>query len=129
MENSTFKEFNTLRDMLEFLTQSIDKESVNKAADIITKSEETPKEEHNTTKSWEDVELTDDIYMFNEDYFSLTKKVGDINLEESDDLIFAHFTEDGLYHPGITEEQLINILAFRNKNNPKRYNLLRQLLD
>lgn len=127
MENCTFKEFNTLRDMLEFLAQSIDQESVNKAADFISEQDKSAKEECN--KTWKDVELTDDIYMFNEDMFSLTKKVGDINTVDSITIDFAHFSEDGLYYPGITDKQLIHVLMFRNKDNPTRYSLLKQLLD
>lgn len=44
-------------------------------------------------------------------------------------LIFEHYTEDGYKIPGITESQLLTILYNRYKNNPKKLELVRQLMN
>ena len=44
-------------------------------------------------------------------------------------LIFEHYTEDGYKNPGITESQLLAVLYNRYKNNPKKLELIRQLMN
>lgn len=44
-------------------------------------------------------------------------------------LIFEHFTEDGYKVPGVTDSQILAVLYNRYKNNPKKLDLVRQLMN
>lgn len=75
----------------------------------------------------EGMELTDDVYMVNENYFSLANKVNGINITDNTDLVFGHVNGER-YVPGITEEQILTVLLYRNRNDKRRYDLIKQLL-
>lgn len=94
-------------------------------------SEECPSEcEENITETKTDpegIELTDDVYMVNENYFLLANKVNGINITDNTDLVFEHVNGER-YVPGITEEQILTVLLYRNRNDKRRYDLIKQLL-
>lgn len=94
-------------------------------------SEECPSEcEENITETKTDpegIELTDDVYMVNENYFLLANKVNEINITDNTDLVFGHVNGER-YVPGITEEQILTVLLYRNRNDKRRYDLIKQLL-
>lgn len=94
-------------------------------------SEECPSEcEENITETKTDpegMELTDDVYMVNENYFLLANKVNGINITDNTDLVFEHVNGER-YVPGITEEQILTVLLYRNRNDKRRYDLIKQLL-
>ena len=75
----------------------------------------------------EGMELTDDVYMVNENYFLLANKVNGINITDNTDLVFGHVNGER-YAPGITEEQILTVLLYRNRNDKRRYDLIKQLL-
>ena len=75
----------------------------------------------------EGMELTDDVYMVNENYFLLANKVNGINITDNTDLVFGHVNGER-YVPGITEEQILTVLLYRNRNDKRRYDLIKQLL-
>lgn len=75
----------------------------------------------------EGMELTDDVYMVNENYFLLANKVNGINITDNTDLVFGHVNGER-YVPGITEEQILTVLLYKNRNDKKRYDLIKQLL-
>lgn len=94
-------------------------------------SEECPSEcEESITETKTDpegMELTDDVYMVNENYFLLANKVNGINITDNTDLVFEHVNGER-YVPGITEEQILTVLLYRNRNDKRRYDLIKQLL-
>lgn len=94
-------------------------------------SEECPSEcEESITETKTDpegMELTDDVYMVNENYFLLANKVNGINITDNTDLVFGHVNGER-YVPGITEEQILTVLLYRNRNDKRRYDLIKQLL-
>ena len=94
-------------------------------------SEECPSEcEESITETKTDpegMELTDDVYMVNENYFLLANKVNEINITDNTDLVFGHVNGER-YVPGITEEQILTVLLYRNRNDKRRYDLIKQLL-
>ena len=75
----------------------------------------------------EGMELTDDVYMVNENYFLLANKVNGINITDNTDLVFGHVNGER-YVPGVTEEQILTVLLYRNRNDKRRYDLIKQLL-
>jgi len=75
----------------------------------------------------EGMELTDDVYMVNENYFLLANKVNGINITDNTDLVFGHVNGER-YVPGITEEQILTVLLYKNRNDKRRYDLIKQLL-
>lgn len=75
----------------------------------------------------EGMELTDDVYIINENYFLLANKVNGINITDNTDLVFGHVNGER-YVPGITEEQILTVLLYKNRNDKRRYNLIKQLL-
>lgn len=75
----------------------------------------------------EGMELTDDVYMINENYFLLANKVNGINITDNTDLVFGHVNGER-YVPGITEEQILTVLLYKNRNDKRRYDLIKQLL-
>lgn len=75
----------------------------------------------------EGMELTDDVYMVNENYFLLANKVNGINITDNTDLVFGHINGER-YVPGITEEQILTVLLYKNRNDKRRYDLIKQLL-
>lgn len=80
----------------------------------------------NGTES-EGMELTDDVYMVNDNYFLMANKVRDLNITDNTELVFEHLNGER-YVPGITEEQILTVLLYRNRNDKKRYDLIKQLL-
>jgi len=75
----------------------------------------------------EGMELTDDVYMINENYFLLANKVNGVNITDNTDLVFSHINGER-YVPGITEEQILTVLLYKNRNDKRRYDLIKQLL-
>lgn len=123
-----YEGFNELKDLFDFLSQQTEYKPINKA-EKVNKLPIAEEDNCQDSNCWKHIELAKDIYMQDINSFSLFNSVKDVVTDISSDITFAHKKKDGYYCPGITEKQLINILMFRNKNNPKRYNLLKQLLD
>jgi len=81
-------------------------------------------------KQTEEFDLTDDIYVINEDEFLLAKSVfGDVKVADDLELIFSHSNKDGRFIPGVTEEQLLLVLLYKNRNNKERYEQIKKLLN
>lgn len=106
---------------------------------LLQETEETPAEkEYSETECKEEttdecklepegMDLTDDIYMIDKNYFLLANKVNGVNITNNTDLVFGHLNGER-FVPGITEEQLLTVLLYRNRNDKKRYELIKQLL-
>lgn len=73
------------------------------------------------------IELSKDVFMVDENSYLLCNKVNGTNISENTEIIFDHVDEDVVV-PGITEDQLLCILLYRNRNKGERYNLIKQLL-
>lgn len=82
----------------------------------------------NTQKINTNVELSKDVFMVDENSYLLSKKVNGTKTSENEEIIFDH-TENGVVVPGITEEQILCMLLYRNRNNKNRYDLIKQLLN
>lgn len=68
------------------------------------------------------------ITCVDEDTFKLPKLVKEYCTSENVMLKFTH--DDGeTVVPGIIEEQLLCVLLYRYRNNPDKYNLIKQLLQ
>lgn len=88
------------------------------------------KEETPLQKQTEEFDLTDDIYVINEDEFLLAKSVfGDVKVADDLELIFSHTNKDDRFVPGVTEEQLLLVLLYKNRNNKERYEQIKKLLN
>lgn len=74
------------------------------------------------------VELTKDVTMLNEDSYLLTNKVNGIKISENTKIVFGH-EDNGFVVPGITEDQILCMLLYRNRNKKERYDLIKQLLN
>ena len=74
------------------------------------------------------VELAKGVTLYDGGYFGLQTCVGDkFLITDPVFLNFAKETKDG-WCPGITEDQLLAVLLYRFKNNPKKYELVKKLL-
>ena len=82
----------------------------------------------NTQKINTNVELSKDVFMVDEDSYLLSKKVNGTKTSENEEIIFDH-AENDVVVPGITEEQILCMLLYRNRNNKNRYDLIKQLLN
>ena len=89
-------------------------------------NEEKCKKEEKPT---EEFELTDDIYVVNDNEFLLANTIKDILTADNTELVFTYKTEDGRFIPGITEEQLLLVLLYRNRDNKERYEQIKKLLN
>lgn len=81
----------------------------------------------NKCNSEEGIAISEDVFAFDHNCFELSHKVEGFKLNEATYLEFAHMDEDN-YNPGITEKQLLTVLLYRNKDNKKRYELIKKLL-
>lgn len=61
-------------------------------------------------------------------FYILNEMVNNCAIASEQHLIFEHTSEDGYRVPGITEYQLLSVLYNRYKNNPKKLDLVRQLM-
>jgi hypothetical protein len=86
------------------------------------------KEECKHDTSALNVELSKDVFMVDKDSYLLRNKVNGTSIAENTEVIFDHSSED-IVVPGITESQLLYVLLYRNKDNKKRYELVKQLLN
>lgn len=76
------------------------------------------------TSEW----LSDDTLAVNDDEFIISNKVCHCVLaNDQTELTFAHPTEDG-WVPGVFEEDLLEILLYRNDENPVRAKMINDLL-
>lgn len=78
----------------------------------------------------EEFDLTDDIYVINDNEFLLAKSVfGDVKVASDLELVFSHINENDRFVPGITEEQLLLVLLYKNRDNKERYEQIKKLLN
>ena len=121
-------------------------ETKEKLASIKKSKQETKKEEHtieklekdnscynlsNTEKSYEGAlrPIPGNITIDNFDHYILNEMVNGWPTYNEQHLIFEQCTEDGYKIPGITEAQLLAVLYNRYKNNSKKLDLVRQLMN
>ena len=74
-------------------------------------------------------QLPGNITIDNFDHYILNEMCGGWPTLAEYHLYFESFTEDGYKIPGITETQLLAVLYNRYKNNPKKLDLIRQLMN
>lgn len=69
------------------------------------------------------------ITIDNFDHYILNEMVNGWPTYNEQHIIFEQFTEEGYKVPGITEAQLLAVLYNRYKNNSKKLDLVRQLMN
>ena len=121
-ESSSDKEFDNMRE--EEFKEEAKKEHTDKCEEINECTEDVVEDHEVDTNG---IELTDDVYVVNDNYFLLANKVNNLNIIGNTELVFAHLNEER-HVPGITEEQILAVLLYKNRNNKRRYDLIRQLL-
>lgn len=74
------------------------------------------------------LEIAKGVTLYEGDYFGLQTSVdGKFLITDPIFFTFAKETKGG-WCPGITEDQLLAVLLYRFKNNPKKYELVKKLL-
>lgn len=86
-------------------------------------------EEENEEENTNCVELSNDVFVIDENSFLISNKVDDLILTDNSEIVFSHFDEEEeAWVPGVTEEQLLTILLYKNRKNEKRFKLIQSLL-
>ena len=73
--------------------------------------------------------LPGNITIVDNDHYILNDMVNGFPICNESHIMFNYTDETGCAHPGITESQLLAILYNRYKNNPKKLDLIRQLMN
>ena len=73
--------------------------------------------------------LPGNITIIDNDHYVLNDMVNGFPICNESRIRFNYTDETGCAHPGVTESQLLAILYNRYKNNPKKLDLIRQLMN
>jgi hypothetical protein len=141
-EYTSLTEF--LDDIVEALSKSADLDLKQKVEDNSNKNENKTKEscvlndtlskcgdsiaKKNTYSQPQTKTVPGNITIDNFDHYILNEMVNGWPTYNEQHLIFEQYTEEGYKVPGITENQLLSVLYNRYKNNPKKLDLVRQLM-
>lgn len=85
-------------------------------------------EDEETCENDNILHLSDSIISTDENTYFVSKVVDNKRINDELMLTFAHQCDCGAYVPGITEQQLLTILLYKNRTNIERYNKIKSLL-
>lgn len=124
VQENNMKTFNSIEEVFDYLTQ-ITKD----CQEEYNKSQTTTKKPEYEAPSVTTVEQpTSHIETVDDNCYFVPFKVGKHIIDDGVELQFSYKNSNGIWTPGITDRQLVQVLIERNINNAEKVALLQQLL-